>query len=65
MSGWVESFNQRAYLVWYAEPPLSPEDIDQSAKMQEENSFSSVRKKTMCEQTTCERMWKWSIYNNW
>ena len=56
MSGWVESCNQRAYLVWYAQPPLSPEDIDQTAKMQEENSFSSVRKKTMCEQTTCERM---------
>ena len=28
MNGWVESFNQRVYLVWYAEPPLSPEDIE-------------------------------------
>ena len=48
MSWWVESFNQRAYLVWYAGPPLSPEDIKQSAKQQEENSFSSVHEQIMC-----------------
>jgi len=56
MSWWVESFNQRAYLVWYAGPPLSPEDIEQSAKQQEENSLSSVHEQIMCGQTTSERM---------
>ena len=46
-------------LIWFgtlSHHCLPKIDIDQSAKQQEENSFSSVHEKTMCGKTTCERM---------